>query len=97
MNSSNRRSGLWALCAPLVCLTACSGAPRIHVTSQPETARVYVNGVLAGNTPADVVLPFGEGEKVYVQVVHPAGRYVGTQILTEESLPTTGELPFDLR
>lgn len=97
MNSSNRRSGLWALCAPLVCLAACGGAPRVHVTSQPETARIYVNGTLAGSTPADVVLPFGEGEKVYLQVVHPKGKVVGTQIYTEESLPASGEVPFDLR
>ena len=94
MNTTARRITALAL---LSALTACGGAPRLHVTSQPETARVYVNGVFAGNTPADVTLPFGEGERVLLQVVPPAGKLVGTQPLTQETLPATGEVTFDLR
>jgi hypothetical protein len=97
MNLSLRRCGLPAALASLVFLAACGSAPRIHVSSQPETARIYVNGVLVGNTPTDVALPFSEGPRVYLQVVHPAGKLVGTQVITEENLPSSGEVTFDLR
>ena len=81
----------------LAALTSCGSTPRVRVTSQPETARVYVNGTLAGNTPTDVTLPFSEGPRVYLQVVHPDARRLGEQILTADNLPSTGEISFDLR
>lgn len=97
MKSTARRLAALTALAVLSTFTACGSVPRLHVTSQPETARIYVNGTLVGNTPADINLPFGEGERVFLQVVHPAGQLVGTQIFTQNNLPATGEVTFDLR
>jgi hypothetical protein len=97
MKHPMRRRARLAALVPLALLAGCGSAPRVHVSSQPETARIYVNGILVGNTPTDVALPFSEGDRVYLQVVHPAGKLVGTQVLTEQSLPSSGELTFDLR
>ncbi len=97
MNFTIRRRGVFVALASFALLAACGGAPRVRITSQPETARIYVNGVLVGNTPADVALPFNECARVYVQVVHPAGRMVGEQIYTKENLPEDGQKSFELR
>ena len=97
MTHSTRRRGLFVALALLAPLAACGSAPLVHVSSQPETARIYVNGVLVGTTPYDVALPFSESERVYLQVVHPAGKLVGTQVITEQNLPSNGEVTFDLR
>lgn len=97
MKPSHRIRAIGAALAPLALLASCGSTPRVHVSSQPETARIYVNGTLMGNTPTDVALPFNEGKRVYVQVVHPAGKQVGTQVFTTENLPSSGEVTFDLR
>jgi hypothetical protein len=85
------------LLVPALLLASCGSKPVVHVSSQPETARIYVNGQLMGNTPTDVALPFDEGDRVYVQVVHPAGKQVGTQVFTHDNVPRSGEVTFDLR
>ena len=88
MNFTIRRRGVFVALASFALLAACGGAPRVRITSQPETARIYVNGV---------ALPFNECARVYVQVVHPAGRMVGEQIYTKENLPEDGQKSFELR
>lgn len=97
MNSTLRLRALGAVILPLALLASCGGRPVVHVSSQPETARIYVNGQLMGNTPTDVALPFDEGDRVYMHVVHPAGKQVGTKMFTHDTVPSSGEITFDLR
>ena len=88
----------WALASVLIAalLASCGGAPTLRVRSDPDGARIYVNGVEKGQTEDVVTLPFDEGPRVWVQVVHPRGRVVGLKVYTVEELPESGEDFFSL-
>ena len=44
-----------------------------------------------------VILPFDQGERVWVQAVHPDGLQAGEQTYTEDTLPSDGRYHFRLR
>ena len=72
------------------------GASSLEVRSTPASARVYVNGEEVGRTPYALAMSFEEAERVWIQVVHPAGRTVGEACYTRKNVPSR-PVDFDLR
>ncbi|MCC6785188.1 MAG: PEGA domain-containing protein [Planctomycetes bacterium] len=97
MKQPNLRRAVFTALAPLALLAACGGAPILEVTSDPTNATIYVNGQRQGQAPVKVILPFDQGERVWVQAVHPDGLQAGEQTYTEDTLPSDGRYHFRLR